>query len=442
MRAVRWGVVAALLMGLLACSGGDSPGGGAGSAAPAAAFADGTPVALWVRDGRIHARAIGALSGGMLAAGVQAVEWSTPMVAADGSSRGLRAASIFGENPNDETDWWEDITVHAFDGAQWSAPSLVNFRPQSRAGGQRVAMNASGNGIVVFVEDSPANLGDATTYARWWNGQSWGASEVIDPSAPTTFGYFFPTLGMDKAGNVFAAWAGMGADPGAGIRVARRLAASGQWSTPVDLPIPSDSHAADPVIAVNDQGAATMVLMVYKMGPSGTEYIDRLYACRFDGSVWTVPERVVPADANAEGGTVAMNNAGDAVVAWYHTQRSPDGTTQDISINARRFVAAEQAWRAPELVATATISTSAPMSDPQIRVSLSPTGVASVIWNDDGDVRASANRGSGWSVAETLATGTSTQAIATVSGGAVVANWVERDSDNVDWSVVWKMAVQ
>jgi hypothetical protein len=124
----------------------------------------------------------------------------------------------------------------------------------------------------------------------------------------------FPDVAYDAAGNATVAWS----PPGAGgfVKVATRPR-GGSWSAAVPLGRAHDTRLA---LAVNRAGDA-VVAWVHRADFGGGPLLGIQAAVRRAGGSWSQPKIVTAAGQIGEIPTAAIDAAGDAVVAWESANR-------------------------------------------------------------------------------------------------------------------------
>lgn len=182
---------------------------------------------------------------------------------------------------------------------------------------------------------------------------AWQAPEPVSPAGEEAVG---PRVGVDGAGNITAVWY---RSPDNAVFSSERPV-SGTWSAPATLGTPG----AEPAVAVNASGAAVAAwrefgpaderaMVVTRSGPSGA---------------WSAPTSLTGAGVDALFVKVALDDAGNAVVAWQ--ARAPG-----LSIEASSRPASSGVWGAPPT----TLSGALEGTDPSL--GMDAAGNATVIFN-------------------------------------------------------------
>lgn len=144
-------------------------------------------------------------------------------------------------------------------GSGWLAPVLLeteNVGPKTES---RVAMNAAGDAIAVWVQ---YNVADAVVGVRSnrFSGGSWGTAETI-----TTSSVLSPDVALDAAGNAITVWHELigGIDT---VMASRYVAGTG-WENPIPLEDDDTGPNRFPLVSIGADGDATVV---WTKGNSGT----------------------------------------------------------------------------------------------------------------------------------------------------------------------------
>jgi hypothetical protein len=295
-------------------------------------------------------------------------------------------------------EWVAEAAVRPAQGG-WSVPEEVsNVAPGPR--NPAVAVNATGDAIVVWQEGTPsgagimAALGDATG--------NWGAAETVSVG----FDLGRPMVGIDSSGDAVAAWREElpNTEYGTGVRVLesgtwgslatygpisasyedRRLAvdpagdavlvnsyegaieavsrsAGGSWGGVETLKSGGGSRIQTPQLAISGDGEATVV---WANGGNGNAAIE---AARMDvAGIWGNAEEVHAA-GNLHQPSIAIDDAGKATAVWANYEFAGgwafESATQDPG----------GSWTAAPAFAVPTES-----YEPQIK--LMPSGAATVLW--------------------------------------------------------------
>ena len=234
----------------------------------------------------------------------------------------------------------------------------------------------------------------------------WSAPEAV--SAPGG-GATGSRVGIDAAGNATAVWTQ--SDGTHSIARAAERPVGGSWSTPVDLS-GSVGDAEIPTVAVDPAGD---VIVAWKERTSGSEAIEVSY--KPAGGSWEGPAAVEFGSAVVETPAVAIDDTGDAVVIW----------RQEVGGNHMIFAVSLSggAWEAPTAISISALDAEAP------DLAMSPSGTAAAVWQSSSGatsvVESSAlPLGGSWSAAEAIsppATVTEPPQVVADATGGFAAIW-------------------
>ncbi len=320
---------------------------------------------------------------------------------------------VFGPDGTGIAVWVEfragvsSVRSSRFAAGAWGPAEFIETVDSGFARRTKVAVNASGDAVAVWMKDGDASAG--VRYDIWANrftaGIGWGTAAPIETD--DTGGAEFPQVAIDASGDVTAVWAQRDASMTKNIWANRHTGAS--WGTAALLET-SPTNADDPRIAMQANGDAIVVwASSYVWGLGYTAETDAWGTAlevsstvtgstpqiAFDasghaiavwrqsgngdpGSIWanrytggTGWAAAVPVKANvtdsASSPDLAVSGSGDAVVTW--TQY--DGTRNSIWCN--RYSAA-QAWGMATLLETSDGNASYP------QVALDADGDAVAVW--------------------------------------------------------------
>jgi hypothetical protein len=288
----------------------------------------------------------------------------------------------------------------------------------ARAWNPQVATDSAGRALVVWVQGG-GGVGNAVWSSRYEPGTGWGAAQVLQDAGNSNAAF----VAMDRAGNAVAVW-----DQSDGIRYnvwARACGAGGEWGVP--QPVESgDGSTGTPQLAMDEAGNA---VVAWSQVDGGRNHI---LANRFGfGTGWGTARQVDPGvGPDGSSPQVAVGSNGNAVIGWYANEggvwtawasTNPDGT----------------GWGTPVRIGPATINSSIP------RVAMDSYGnavAAWMQWSGTGfDLWSSRfGKDSGWGSPQLLETGSGN--IASIPGvamhpeGKAVVVWGQGDGD---YGKVW-----
>lgn len=193
-------------------------------------------------------------------------------------------------------------------------PTAPTARIEAHAGDgfdPRVATDAAGNAMAVWVHDDGTGIG--LVYAARYDAatDTWGAVVRIDdqPAQP-----FDAELAVDANGNMIAVWC---QNVGAyySVYASRYDATAAQWDTPRRIGNTS-GDAQRPRLAVDAAGNVMVVWQVY----DSSSFTYSIYANRYDaGSGWGTAGTIETETGSASSVGLAVDAAGNAIAIW--TQR-------------------------------------------------------------------------------------------------------------------------
>ncbi len=191
-------------------------------------------------------------------------------------------------------------------GGTFGDPVRISAAGITITGVPSVAVNANGVAIVAWHQDIGTEQVKSATRAATgvWSG-------VQSVSAAGGWN-LDPDVVIDAAGTSTAVWVrNQSMQPGK-IQFSTRPA-GGTWSAPQDLDTPTIGYES-PALAIDPSGRITAAYVVNN--PSGNDSISA--TTRAPGGAWTapVPLSSLPSGTNGRSPDVAMDDAGQAVVAW------------------------------------------------------------------------------------------------------------------------------
>jgi hypothetical protein len=211
--------------------------------------------------------------------------------------------------------------------------------------------DALGNAVVVWQQsDGTANR----VYANrsLVSNHAWQGATVIDVGASNTaFNFTLPKVGLDAQGNGTAVWAQI-FNGVARIYANHLSATSGAWGTPVIVDAGA-SGAAEPSVAVDAQGFATVVWM--QPDPKGSPQV---FANRWNPNtkIWEGAARVDALDqARSVKAVVRSDALGNVVAVW--SQYLGNGAGLRL-FSARRERNQADVWSSPVAIDEPSLETS------------------------------------------------------------------------------------
>jgi hypothetical protein len=166
-------------------------------------------------------------------------------------------------------------------------------------------------------------------------------------------------VGIDAAGNATAIWT---RSDGLHLLVqAAERPVGGSWGAPIDLSGAS-GNAESPTLAVDPAGDA---IVAWKLRLAGSEAIEVSY--KPAGGSWGAPEAIEFGAAVVETPAVAIDDAGDAALIW----RQGVGGNHVILASSRP---AGGSWQSPLAISSSALNAEAP------DVAMSASGTATAVW--------------------------------------------------------------
>lgn len=173
----------------------------------------------------------------------------------------------------------------------WSDP--LDVLSQSGASAPQIVMDLNGNATAIWEEG-----GEIKSQSKP-QGSSWkGNSEVLSGAGASQ-----PALAVDPSGNIVAVW-----QEGGAIFSATQLF-GGAWGTPEKI---SDVNASFPNVAI---GANGQVVAVWQQAVSSVNTI--FSAFKTINGTWATPASISTTGVNAVYPSVAVDQNGNALSAWF-----------------------------------------------------------------------------------------------------------------------------
>jgi hypothetical protein len=324
---------------------------------------------------------------------------STP--AAEGTDSGGAEAAASSEAAALEASADSGLTCGDGGVQSWD-PQPVRADKNNPEGGSgaRVGWDAAGNAIAVW-EQAPTQGAVTSVWASqrspggtWSNPQQIGMTLVVAGSATGTQ----PALAVSAGGSAVAVWQQYaGGNPTAVQHVwASRYAPGSGWSTEMAIEAPvaaTDAGVAagvlssDPQVAIDSKGNAVAAWSENDGQIIGApDFSTQIYANRYTpGTGWSGPTRLSsfgvpfmgPSQGSEESGSadVAVDESGDAVVAWY-----TDVSNVGYKVQAARYDGAAATWSSASYLDTCVAPSCASDMAPNPRVALDLNRNAIVVW--------------------------------------------------------------
>ncbi len=280
-----------------------------------------------------------------------------PTIAADDNGN---AMAVWLQRNGSRYDVWAKRLVS---GLGWQAATLVDGNDTGDAYSPEVAMDASGNALVVWHRfDGTRNNVWAATYV---GGVGWRAPTLLEAGS---YDAQSPRVGISPPGDGMAVW-----QQSDGTRYniwASRFAWGTGWEAATLIENLGPGDAREPRIAVDNGGAITLWKQDNGSFPD-------LWANQYvDGSGWQVPGLVESRDGvGAIRPEIAGDGVGNAVAIWVEN----DGTRRNISANTH---VSGNGWGVASLIEN---DNTGDATDPQIAVNNRGNAVA--VWIQSDGVR-------------------------------------------------------
>ena len=317
-------------------------------------------------------------------------------------------------------------TMSSASGRSWGAPQVVETSEWGWAYNPQVAMDASGNAIVVWEQWDGSHLNIYSK--RYIVGDGWGETELAETD--DSGNAVEPRLAVDSSGNSVAVW--MVQDPDSNYREdawANRYVVGMGWGTAQPIETDVSGDAKGPEVAVDSSGNAIAVW--YQENGSLHNIMSNRYVA---GAGWGTAERIEFGNIDCHDPKIAIDSTGNAVVVWNQ------GDLHYINISSSRYVVGT-GWGAAHLIED-DYDTS---GNPQVAVDDSGNAIA--VWASSAGTRS--NRyveGIGWGTDELIGPGNSSQypqvaidglgnavAVWEQHGGAPYETWSNRYVDGTGW---------
>jgi hypothetical protein len=303
-------------------------------------------------------------------------------------------------------------------------PAAPLTPPGDGAGDPRVALDPKGDGLAVWysIDRLRGPNGLAVWAARLASGQ-WRPAEAIQSAAPEAGGN--TDLAVSADGSGLAVWVEL---QGGAYRIwSNRFHPTSGWSAAEPISNDPAGGALFPDLAMNAAGGAMAVWRLHRSEPPGPDIVANRYQA---GGGWGTPATVAAARSGEPFPQVAMDAAGNALVVWR------DGNLERRAIWAARF-AVGVGWGPPVLLGARVGG----ISGGHPRVAMDVEGNAIAAWRSFEADRlnvyaAEFNLRRGWQVAQVVGSGPSAGtnldnlgpvALAVAPGGHAIVAWSQQD---------------
>jgi hypothetical protein len=257
----------------------------------------------------------------------------------------------------DQNLWFNRYTTRS----GWGTPDLLERVPGD-ARSPQIASTASGTAMAIWRQENEAGTRTSIMASRYQPSSGWATPELVEKD--DSGDAFDPQVALDANGNAMAVW---GQFDGLRHNIwANRFAATGQWGTPERLE-KDTNRAFDPHIAMDAQGNAIAV-WEQELKPD-SEGTFNIWANRFDGTRWGSAEKIQTGSDKSAEPKVALDASGNALAVWV---QSDGGET--LGVRSARLVPGA-AWSTPERLEAVS---NAQSREPKIASNAS--GIAVAVW--------------------------------------------------------------
>jgi hypothetical protein len=198
----------------------------------------------------------------------------------------------------------------------WTNPTGLtdNISPNGQdATYPQVAMDNNGNAIIVWQQSNGTNY---HIFKSEYRGGVWtNPANFTDNISPNGQDAAYPQVAMDNNGNAIIVWQ---QSDGANFQIFKSEYRGGVWTNPASLAnkiSPSGQDAYTPYVAMDNNGNA---IIVWQQNDGVN---DQIFKSEYRSGIWTNPanlsDHISPDGTNAWNPQVAMDNNGNAVIAWY-----------------------------------------------------------------------------------------------------------------------------
>ncbi len=251
-----------------------------------------------------------------------------------------------------------------------------------------VAMDNNNEAVIVWRQYSGFGGGKFMVYRQELRGVTWSGEPVAnsDYIGPIIAGNISaPKVAMDNNGNTIIVWEQSvaeaqphpyypGTDPVEIFHIYKSEYRSSIWNDPAtasDHISPSGLNATSPAVAMDDNGNA----IITWVQSDGNDL--QLFKSEYRLSAWTHPfsltDNISPDNESVDNATVAMDNNGDAIIAW----RQFDGTRYMTYKSEYR----SNTWRHPVSLLDAINPGSSSAVETGPNVAMDNTGDALILWS-------------------------------------------------------------
>ena len=344
-----------------------------------------------------------------------------PQLAVDASGN---AMAVWGQESG-VIPFRRSIWASRYSAAGWGVPVLIETDDTGSADAPKVVMDAGGNALAVWVQDDGnARRINANRYSA--ATQSWGAAAFVD--RPATEGSDDVQIALDGAGNAIAVWS-QRVGNSSSVWSSRYAVAASAWGAPKLLVTDDALAATSPQIAIDAAGNAWAAWS--QVVGTRTHIVANRYSAETGLWAGAAPLEAGPGDATSQ--KIAMDDKGNALAVW----AQPEGARYDVW--SSRYTAGT-GWGTAVLIETDNAGT---VGSP--KVAFDTGGNALAVWMQSDGTRFNIwssryTAGTGWGAAAAIDTRETSDAnnpqIAIDAAGNALAVW-SRWRDTTGASDIW-----
>lgn len=251
------------------------------------------------------------------------------------------------------------VMSNAYKSGAWQTPVYVDTGVGS-VGQTRLSVFPDGTAVSVWVQ---ANGTQQQVWSNRYSGSAWGTASAVSPNLAGDADD--PHLSADGQGRATAVWTQN--DSGRSDVYASQLSGMG-WGTAQKLQNTTSAVTSYARIAMNSIGQAVATWME-ESGGNACSLWQRTF---LPGSGWATPTLLEAPNGCGLNSTVALNDAGDAVIVW---PRNTVGTGLDEDMTAFHGSVNAGTWAGPTVLSQGNQAGAAWGS-----VAIDASGVAIAVW--------------------------------------------------------------
>jgi len=324
--------------------------------------------------------------------------WTTTEVVSTESPGSSYQPSIAVDGAGNAHMAWHDVTNYSSSGTDrdisykrwnatnstWTMTEVVSTESTNDSHSSTIAMDRTGDAHVAW-HDVPNYGGsgmDVDIFYKRWNatGSTWTTTEVV--STESTNDSDFSTIAVDDAGNVHVAWEDWTNYGGSGmdrdIFYKRWNVTDSTWTTTEVVSIESTDNSAGSTIAVDDAGNAHVAWEDWtNYGGLGVNVVIFYKRWNATSNTWTTTEVVsTESTGSSYQPSIAVDNTGNVHVAW-EDWMNYGGLGVNVDIFYKRWNVTSNTWTTTEVVSTESTGNSY-----QPSIAVDGTGNVHVTWFD------------------------------------------------------------